>query len=484
MESLGKLLAEYRPFAGQYDEWNKCIKLNDKGVSMQVFEDDEYDLERAISEHYSESFSPRFIDYSSSIIATRLLGAPLMTVRLTHLKNGGCVLGVCANHGLCDGDTFYSMMDRWAALARGTDLPPTVVIDQSQVPFDPKRRTLAETKQAVEDQGWTWVSLPPAGLRLARIATTEGILLHDQHRSKPFHISNKALKRMKLAAELDAKYGGRQLKGPLTSNEVVSSFMCQMNAKILGFADNTPCGHSTMFNWRGRLKGLSPHFAGNASSAIGTCEFFAGSPLGHIAAAMNRGLDAFKTDADMVEEHCKLFLDCHHHGLIAHMSDPRSLPYLNPIPTSSVTNNFARYPIYNVDFGTGKPDLVVPHHCGDQVIIWPRLDGDGVDVYFQGTTAKRVNAFTDPAEVAWLEAEMTKYETVLDEDSIRAWFDFRMSPTACAKDLQIKSDSLWTLNPVVVGRKPVSRNTSLWSAVMGFVMDSFVRPTAAILEQS
>jgi hypothetical protein len=455
--SLSRLLDEYRPFAGRYDEWNKCVRVNDAGVKYQILQDDEFDISRVELEHHTEHFTKKFIDDSSSIIGYRLLNAPLMTVRLTYLRNGeGCVLGVRATHGLCDGDTFYTMMDRWAKLARGTSEAASAVFDQSQVPFDPNRRTFEEVIEAVEEQGWSYISKPPAVARLA-VLLKDGVGLQHRKRTSRYHISTEALRRVKFAAELDCKLAGRNISSSITTNEALCSFLCQILARVFDFDDSTPCGHSTMFNWRGRLDGMSPKFAGNASSAIKTCDFFAGSPLGEIAFKMNQGLEVFKKDQKVVQEHVELFLDTHHVGLASHMSDPRTLPYLTPKPTSAVTNNFGRYPIYGVDFGYGRPTLVVPHHCGDQVIIWPSADGDGVDLYFQGTTALTIQALS-MEEQEWFHEELSKFDH-LDEQVIREWFESRMTN---------KKDTSATKSPLLVSKKPTKAMTPTQGLIKAF----------------
>lgn len=61
--------------------------------------------------------------------------------------------------------------------------------------------------------------------------------------------------------------------------------------------------------------------------------------------------------------------------------------------------------------GGGKPELVVPHNCGDQVIIFPNRKGDGVDVYFQGSTALKINSFSKE-EHQQFEAELKKFENI------------------------------------------------------------------------
>jgi len=415
---LSLLLQDYQTFAGRYSSRRGGIELNDEGCTFTVAHDPDWTVARFLAnEHALEP--GRFIDYSSSVISMKLAGAPLMRVKLTYLSDGGSVLGVCASHGVCDGDTFYTMMSRWAAIARGVQ-GEKPVLDQRQIPYHPARRTRAEVLAAMNRLGWAKIDTIPAAARLGVIVGADGILLHNHERTRPFHFSAAALKRLKTAAERDAL--ARMGTQFVTTNEALSSFLCQLTLRLFDFPDATQCGHSTMLNWRGRYPGLSLQFAGNASSAMKTCDFFAGSSLGQIAGNMHEGLEPFKSGTPHLVEHVHLFLDVHENGLAAHMADPSTLPYLSRQPTTAVTNNFSPYAqqIYGLDFGAGKPLCAVPHHCGDQVVIWPALASEtGVYCYFQGSTAIAIERLpkTNP-----FFREIRKFDAELSDQDVELFF--------------------------------------------------------------
>jgi len=70
--------------------------------------------------------------------------------------------------------------------------------------------------------------------------------------------------------------------------------------------------------------------------------------------------------------------------------DPFKLPDMHAKkPTVAYINNFSKLPIYDLDFGSGKPQFVIPHNLYDQVVIWPAYpEKGGVEVYFSGIPAR------------------------------------------------------------------------------------------------
>lgn len=427
-QSLSQVLGEYHTFSGRYN--GRAVVLNDQGAEFTECMDEIHTVADVLKNHHDFDFMRRYVDYSSSILGCRFLNAPLCTVRLTRLGDGTCVLGVRVTHGVCDGDTFYSFMDRWAKLARGTLESSKVVLDQSQIPHEPTRRTKQEVIRDVHAAGWGMIGYFSAALGLGEMWIRDGVApLHHKERTKPFRLLPAAVSNLKLAAELDAKSRNKPMSAQgLTSNEALCAFLVQLTGRVFDFNDATPMGHSTMYNWRGRLQGLSLGFAGNASSAIKTgSDFYCGSPIGAIVGSIHDELERYKSDDVFIQDHVKLFLDSHHYGLSAHGAEPKNLPYISRRPTTIVTNNFVRYPLYEVDFGTGKPELVVPHHCGDQVLIWPsppNIAKGGIDLYFQGPTAVAIEKLLcQDDEAEWFHRELFKFSNQFsDKKSVQDWF--------------------------------------------------------------
>jgi hypothetical protein len=474
--SLSILLQSYTTFGGRYDSVKGGILMNDEGVPFTIAHDPDWTVEK-IKLHEYELEPNRFIDYSSSIIGMRLGQAPLMRVKLTQLADGGSALGICATHGVCDGETFYTLVNNWAQLCKEQHIPTTTttitttgvtptnkkkpVLDQSQTGFfSREHKTKADVQIAIKQAGWEKIDPLPAAFRLADILFSDGLLLHHFERTQAYVLSAGAVNRIKYAAEIDAKT--RKGTKFITSNEALSSFLCQLMCRLFDFPEDQPCSHSTMLNWRGRFPNMSLDFAGNASSAIKTCDYYAGSPLGIIAASMHEGLEPLK-GGETVTEHVNLFLDVHHAGIAGHMADPASLPYLSKTPSTVVTNNFARYPIYDADFGMGIPAIVVPHHCGDQIVIFPTQHKDGsVALYFQGSTAIRVKNLSPDSQFF---TELYKFDTIFKQESDIDEFFSNMSSSSST------SARFNNLSPISVGRVVYPENDSNRKGLVSYLMD-------------
>lgn len=49
-----------------------------------------------------------------------------------------------------------------------------------------------------------------------------------------------------------------------------------------------------------------------------------------------------------------------------------------------------KFPIYDVDFGDGKPLLILPDDLADQIEFEPLPDKSGVEIIFRGYLAKNI----------------------------------------------------------------------------------------------
>lgn len=57
-------------------------------------------------------------------------------------------------------------------------------------------------------------------------------------------------------------------------------------------------------------------------------------------------------------------------------------------PTVFQVNNLSRFPIYEVDFDSGKPVLAIPPDLPNPILIWPAPPWKGgIEVYFSGVLA-------------------------------------------------------------------------------------------------
>ncbi|MGF1429214.1 acyltransferase [Kitasatospora sp. LaBMicrA B282] len=68
--------------------------------------------------------------------AARTGDHPLLTVRLTHLADGGTVLGCSWHHALGDVQTFTTLLQAWSAAVEGTEPPAPVLVEDRDAYLD------------------------------------------------------------------------------------------------------------------------------------------------------------------------------------------------------------------------------------------------------------------------------------------------------------------------------------------------------------
>jgi len=413
-QSLQQVLDEFRPFAGRYDPWNKRIIMNDKGIRFQFCENKTYDLERVLQENHKPEFTPMFVDDRASLLAharVYFVEDPFMTVRLTHLKGEtGCVVGMRLTHGICDGQGLARLALRLSEICHGKQASPALaILPQNDFPME-FSASEKEIKEQMRDAGWSHIPMT-SFLRLLYANTRKGLSPFNRLRSTPFHISKVAIERIKAVATLDlrVKLGG-QAQPNLSSNDALSAFLCQLLARLFDFEDEKLCGHNTKMDWRGRLEAFKDLYFGNASSGVLTCKFRAGGSLGEVAAGISQGTARFAPNSDEMQRNVLLNWGRAKYRIAGTMADPRTMPMLSSKPSTFVINNLLRFPVYAMSYGVGKPVMVVPQHTGDEVIIWPRADGNGGDIYFQGPSAHAISHLGEQG-VAWLKSELGKFES-------------------------------------------------------------------------
>lgn len=407
--NLRKLLDDFRALAGRYDPWKKCVQMNDKGIRFQVCEVADYDLARVRAEHHEEQFNRYFIDDCASLWAHAriyFLEEPLMTVRLSKLKGGGCVMGVRVTHGICDGVGLACVFMRFTQVCQGS-APPFSLLPRQAFPVA-FEQTQSEVTKKMKEEGWSRVSLPFFIYRL-HFNRQKGLSPFNRLRAPGIVMSMGAIQRLKAVAALDAQMKGLKPPTAISVNDALSGFLCQILARLFDFDDDMECAHNLKMDWRGRLEGLDPKYFGNASSGVLTTKFTPKCSLGEITCSINAGLSKFETDKAKMHEHAALNWGRAKYRIAATMANPATMPMLSSKPSTFIINNLARFPVYVQNFGVGKPTLVVPPHTGDEAVIWPRANGDGVELYFQGPSARAISKLTEE-EYAWFEEEVTKFD--------------------------------------------------------------------------
>ena len=385
---LKKLLNYYPHLTGRMKDKNSIHFTND-GV---LFTDsDESDL--TINDVYK--MGNLIKHFTSKITPSKIKRGidPPMSIKITKLKNG-YVLGIQCSHMLMDGDSFYTMVYNWGKICKKEDfkLP---LLDQSLIPA-PENLTKDQVLKTAYEHGWK--KIPKLSLLRLLPKFISGIL---KERSKAFYISPTSLKLLKEKVSTDNAFN-------YSTNTALSAFITKMCMKLFEHDEKTKCKQVTVANIRNRLEGIPLKFVGNASTFITTPTFLASASVDEIAKIIHQTLEPIRqTPSKKVKEIMTMSMNLMHHKLLVFPFDFTELHSKKPIVTH--INNFSGLPIYDIDFGSGKPVSAIPHDLGDQVLIWPaHPNKGGIEIYFAGMPARRIRKLKEEDSWLW---EMKQYSS-------------------------------------------------------------------------
>jgi hypothetical protein len=324
----------------------------------------------------------RFAERPSAALIRRGL-APLLTVKLTHLRDG-CVLAVCCSHACLDGNGFYTMARNLsrASTGRPFDAP---VLDRPPPRAQPRSR--AQVARAAREAGWHRVGL----LDAARFALVRrGV--HD--RTFVAHFSPAAIARCKRTL------AGASGVARLSTTSALLAHAAHCTAALLRLGGADAFRVSFLVDQRERLAALPAAFARNAVSAACTVPIGARAPAEEIAARLHERLEPLLAKpSPELEALASLTAEVAAHYL-PYSSIPLSgLPRRRP--TLFYTNSFAKLPVYDVDFGDAarpiRPVRAIPHNLGDQIVVWPAPPArGGLELYFSGPLARAAARVSEP----------------------------------------------------------------------------------------
>jgi hypothetical protein len=214
------------------------------------------------------------------------------------------------------------------------------------------------------------------------------------HRIKALYIPVEKLSQLK--QQVMEKSGCR-----CSAHVALSAYLTKMFIQLFGHPGNTRCYQVTAMDMRKRLPNMPPVFAGNASITVATPVIRADADIGEIARIIHHTLaPLLKPDSGELLHMVSLFIDMINHRIPIINFDVSEMHTRKPHVI--YINNFSKFPLYDVDFGTGKPSAVIPHNLGDPVLIWPAHPSrGGVEVYFSGIAAHGIHSLPDSG--SWFE---------------------------------------------------------------------------------
>ncbi len=374
---LARLLEHYPILCGRVAGGSR-IEWSDKGIPVV----EETDTTLGVADFDSTCVEATRFAYRFSPARIRLGLAPLMTLKLTQLRDG-CVLAICCSHACLDGNSFYTMARNLSRAATGAPVSPPTFDRRSDHPMP---RPRAEVARAARQAGWRRIT----ALDVVRYALARRRLLD---RAFVAHFSPSTLQRCK---ETLARGSACER---LSTNSALLAHVAHSVATLVDLSDDGSFALSAAVDQRGRVRSLPDNFAGNAVSVAVTTPIPARAGRADIAACLHKQLEPMVArPSPALESLAQLTTE-----IVAHR-----LPY-SPLPAASLlgrrrelfyTNSFSKFPVYDLDFGDVsrpvRPIRAIPHNLGDPIVVWPAPPSvGGLDLYFSGRLARALERVAD-----------------------------------------------------------------------------------------
>lgn len=367
--SLSELLRYYPHVAGRICN-GKYIEINNTGVSFTFSEEPGITTKDVLSDSKAIDRYAAPIDLKKA----KKGESPLFTVKLTHLKDGS-ILSVHCAHVCMDGSSFYTMMQNWGKLARKEIVEPPV-LDQSLFPVTDKSVTKEQVTEKVMERKWKSVNF---SFIIDHIIS--GIKGINHHRTGAIKLSNKDIAQLKqkIEDETGKTFG---------THAVLCAWITKMCLELFKIEKDKTCSVISVVDARGRAGNIPENFIGNAVSNIPSAGFPAGANISVFAEAVANSLKILQ-EPQQFEEFILLNLYAMEYTLPFVPFDVKAMNSKHP--TVIYINNFSRFPMYDIDFGTGRPFRILPHDLPDAVKVFPSPNGEGVEIYLAGYLAKYYN---------------------------------------------------------------------------------------------
>ena len=367
---LIELLKYYPQLTGRMNEADS-IDFTNEGIKFKLLKNTDIKLKdieemshKKITEKYTEAIAPKKLKKGKD--------APL-SVQITQLQDG-FVLGVQCWHACMDADGLYTFMDNWGKICRNENI--SIPDNDNKVLRSIPLLSKEETENIVQQKGWHKISfsfilqmiIPKiTGFFNSRIPPVK-VLLNDVEKQKQI---------------IEEATNCR-----CSTHEVLAAWIIKkyFDKNVQLFNDDKKCSYVTVINLRNRLQNVPKNYPGNAIVTPEVAQFNGTETFEKIAETLHHAMQQYKT-----HEALNNFLNAYVNAIT------HKLPYLqfnamgmmSKKPTVMYVNNLSKVPVYDVDFGEGKPIKVIPHQLGDTVLLWPlSATEEAVEVYFSGALAK------------------------------------------------------------------------------------------------
>ncbi|MFF5668531.1 acyltransferase [Streptomyces hygroscopicus] len=267
---------------------------------------------------------------------------PLFTVKLTHMKGGGSVLGFMMNHAVADGTSYMRFLESWSREHRGLDHPAPH--------FD--REAIAGLAVPSADgarAGGAHLTVTGRGRKSAFVgrlllASAGGVT------TVTTRFSAAELAAMKDAATADLAGTQRWV----STNDALTAHLWKVLGTLRGRPDTVSERLGLIADFRPFVSGAVPDaYWGNAITNTRpgmTAAELRSRSLGEVAAAVRAGY-AENTKERIGEE--VAFLDAERKA--GRFQRVMTTMALDSFDSTIALNNWSKLPFYDIDFGTGAP---------------------------------------------------------------------------------------------------------------------------------
>lgn len=343
-ESLTRTLAHYPMLTGRLErdaDRGLTVVCGDAGIPFfETFSDlpmPDYGIDR--------SARPDLTAYLCKINPFRTVGhdTPLLTVKVTHMRGGGSVLGVGINHSIVDGSAYLEFLQHWSRTHRGLDhratpyprtalnglgagAPPEAELRNGQYTVVGKREKFA------------FIWRINAGSRRIRTITER--------------FSSDEVEAIKEAAS--ASRPGAGAGHWVSAADALSAHLWKVLAQLRARPDADMERLGMVVGVRSALRDVLPDgFWGNAitniTPALPAAEL-RGAPLPDVAEAVRAGIEA--VTAERVRDEVA-FLDAQRRA--KRLPLVLSQMALDSSEGTVALNNVGKLPVYEIEFGAGRP---------------------------------------------------------------------------------------------------------------------------------
>ncbi|MEU6736920.1 acyltransferase [Streptomyces physcomitrii] len=340
-ESLVRTLADHPLLTGRLRrdaDGGLSVLCDDAGAVFRVSRSD-----RAMPDYGPELSAKKDLrHYLHSVNAFRVVDhdTPLLTVKVTQMRGGGSVLGVSINHSIVDGGGFVDFLLRWSRIHRG--LEPGAPAPHDRTPLE---EMAAGTRAAAEDPQYTLVSgrrkfgflwRVNAGARRVPTLTTR-------------FSSEEVLALRETAA---AGLAGEGIE--VSSGDALTAQVWRVLAALRDRPPQSTERLGLVVGLRGALKEQYPEgFWGNAVSNITATlptRVLREEPAERAVAAVREALN--RVTPERIREESAYLEAQRRAGRVRRVLSRMSL---DSFEDTVGMNNVSRLPVYQVEFGSGRP---------------------------------------------------------------------------------------------------------------------------------